>query len=464
MAEAPFTVENPYIWKTKAEVVEQILKTDCADLIKHSMTCTHTWEMTIQHTHCGLCSQCIDRRFAVIAAKADQHDPIEHYKADVFTESRNKDDDKIMTASYLERANRVKSLENAGQFLANYAEVNRVLRFLDGSTAQAAQRVFELYKRHAGEVTTALDEMVRRNTTAIRERTIPGDALLRTVYESASVISVPAVSSKEKLPDNIFRKRGGVWEARFNRGNTINIINVDKGAEYINLLLTHPAREASVYEIVCGYALGVAASAKAGLEHEDIDEGYQVTTGAPLGDAGVVVDGQALAQYRTRFQSLATEKAEAEEDVQARRVPHRRSLRLRIQGPPGINLGASIRRRPSERLDVDGPARDCVCDRAAPLHLHAKADARGVGDPASPGSEAHPLRPRRGHGVGQAMGAGRPRSRHRCESRPCEPEQIAAARLGIAARLTAASAPIYSGPDAWSPTHRWVQPATGEWV
>ena len=36
--------------------------------------------------------------------------------------------------------------------------------------------------------------------------------------------------------------------------------------------------------------------------------------------------------------------------------------------------------------------------------------------------------------------------------------------LGIVARLTAASAPIYSGPDGWSPTHRWVQPDTEEWV
>jgi hypothetical protein len=48
-----------------------------------------------------------------------------------------------------------------------------------------AQRVFDLYKRHAGEVTTALDEMVRRHTTSIRERTMPGDALLRTVASSA---------------------------------------------------------------------------------------------------------------------------------------------------------------------------------------------------------------------------------------------------------------------------------------
>ena len=110
-----FTVENPYIWKTKADVVKVITDAGCEDLIRHSMTCTHTWEMTNQHTHCGGCSQCIDRRFAVLAAKADQYDPVDHYKFDVFTQSRDDQDkkknvDKIMAAAYLERANQVRNL------------------------------------------------------------------------------------------------------------------------------------------------------------------------------------------------------------------------------------------------------------------------------------------------------------------------------------------------------------------
>jgi len=70
----------------------------------------------------------------------------------------------------------------------------------------------------------------------------------------------------------------------------------------------------AVNEIVCGYALGVAESASSGLEHDDIEEGFQVTTGAPLGDAGTVVDSKAIDQYRARYQLLMTEKAEAEED------------------------------------------------------------------------------------------------------------------------------------------------------
>lgn len=124
VAEGPFTVENPYIWKTKADVVKVITDAGCQDLIKHSMTCTHTWEMTNQHTHCGGCSQCIDRRFAVLAANADQHDPVDHYKFDVFTQSRDAQDkkknvEKIMAAAYLERANQVKNLADVTQFVSS---------------------------------------------------------------------------------------------------------------------------------------------------------------------------------------------------------------------------------------------------------------------------------------------------------------------------------------------------------
>ena len=385
VAEDPFTVENPYIWKTKAEVVEQIVRLGCSDLIRHSMTCTHTWEMTNQHTHCGLCSQCIDRRFAVIAAKADQYDPIEHYKADVFTQSRNKDDDKIMSASYLERANQVGALENVGQFLAKYAEVNRVLRFLDGSTAQAAQRVFDLYKRHAGEVNAAIDEMVRRHATAIRERTMPGDALLRTVHESASVISVPAVSLKEKQPENFFRKRGAVWEFRFQGGSTLLLQGVDKGADYINLLLAHPDREASVYEVVCGYALGVANQANSGVEHDDIEEGFQVTTGAPLGDAGVVVDRKAVEQYRAQYQSLVSEKAEAEQDGDHQRVEEIEEELAQIADAltAGVGKGGRLRKAGDKRKNVRDAFRNAV-NRAItaigkydkPLAEHLKASIK----------------------------------------------------------------------------------------
>ncbi len=308
VAGEPFTIENPYIWKTKAGVIEVITKAGCQDMIAASTTCTHTWEMTNHHTHCGTCSQCIDRRFAMIAAKADQHDPVEAYKADIFTQSRSKDEDKIMAAAYLERANQVRDQDDITQFIARFSEVSRVFRYLNGNPGSVAQKVYDLYKRHAKEVCDAMDTMVGRNITAIRQRTLPGDCLLRTVYESGSVISVPAIPVEEKQPDNYFRKRGGVWVARFNGNAEVLVTGVDKGAEYINFLLARPNKETSVYEIVCGFAID---SCNTFLDSSETKDGFQVTQGVPLGNAGFVADRRAVEEYREAAHELFQEIEEA---------------------------------------------------------------------------------------------------------------------------------------------------------
>lgn len=391
VAGEPFTIENPYIWKTKADVVKVITNSGCEDLIKHSMTCTHTWEMSNEHTHCGGCSQCIDRRFAVLAADADQHDPVAHYKFDVFTQSRDKGEDKIMAAAYLERANQVKNLTDVSQFVSSYPDVGRVFKYLNyNSAGQAAQRVFDLYKRHAKEVMGAVDELLSRHRTAIRERTLPGDCLLQTVYQANSVISMPAVVSAEKQPENFFRKRGAVWETRFQGRNTICLLNVDRGAEYINLLLAFPDRETSVYEIACGSAANaIDLPANTGVAPEEIEDGYQIVTGAPLTDAGDVADRQALREWQQRAHELLGEIDEARDSGDHVRVEeiHVEMAFLTKALEGGKGLGGRQRRAGDKRKNVRDAFRNAV-DRAIkqiekydkPLAEHLKASIKHGND------------------------------------------------------------------------------------
>jgi hypothetical protein len=76
-------IENPFIWKTKGDVVRSIVDHGGGPLIKHTVSCTRTYDITRLHTHCGCCSQCLDRRFAVFAANAAEHDPVEMYKVEL---------------------------------------------------------------------------------------------------------------------------------------------------------------------------------------------------------------------------------------------------------------------------------------------------------------------------------------------------------------------------------------------
>jgi hypothetical protein len=92
----PFEVENPFIWRTKSEIISEIALNGCGEMIRHTRSCTRVHEMTILHPHCGRCSQCIDRRFGVIAAEQDHQDPADAYKVDLFLGKRQPGPDREM--------------------------------------------------------------------------------------------------------------------------------------------------------------------------------------------------------------------------------------------------------------------------------------------------------------------------------------------------------------------------------
>jgi hypothetical protein len=248
LAGEKFTVENPFLWLTKGEVVKKILDNDCGSLIASSRSCAHTWETTNEHTHCGVCSQCIDRRFGIIAAKADEFDPLAQYKLDVFRESRPKDADKIMGAAYLEKAIQCKALTDVGEFIINNPEVTRVLGHVEGNRGSAAQRILDLHKRHAKEVTDAIQKLIRDNTQAIMERSLPPDSLLRTAIESQSPLTMPAIEKvvekivpASEISGNILRKELRGWMLVFD-GET-RLLPDDKGVYYVAYLLKNPPDE-----------------------------------------------------------------------------------------------------------------------------------------------------------------------------------------------------------------------------
>ena len=83
-----FVVDNPFILKTKTEVVSALVDAGCADLIGKSCSCVKTLHKPKGYSHCGRCGQCIDRRVAVIASGQTENDPADNYAVDVFTGDR----------------------------------------------------------------------------------------------------------------------------------------------------------------------------------------------------------------------------------------------------------------------------------------------------------------------------------------------------------------------------------------
>lgn len=300
VADKPFAVQNPFLWKTKSEIVKLITDAGCGELLKFSTSCTHTWELTNLTTHCGTCSQCIDRRFAVLAAGAEALDPAEAYGVDLLTQARDEGEPLTMLASYVETALEVTKL-TAPEFFGQYGEVGRVLNHLDGSPDTSALKIFELYQRHSKQVGKVIDDAIVKNASAIRNRELPDSCLLRLVCDSAVQISGTAPSSAVVPPQEpqlamknfAFRKKGQAWVVRYN-GKQEFILLPSKGAAYLHLLLSSQRQPLSAVSLAYQVA--------------------RVPQQYILGNAGDRTDKEAQAAYRARYQELMEEEYKAEKN------------------------------------------------------------------------------------------------------------------------------------------------------
>jgi hypothetical protein len=173
------TVDNPFAFRTKAEVVRTIEDRGCGDLIRTTVSCTHVRNMTNYKTHCGVCSQCIDRRFGVLAAGLGGRDPEEMYAVRLLQDERRKKDDRTMAEGYARSALEIRRM-NDHAFLGKYAgELSRAVGYLPGAADGNAKALFDLHKRHAEGVFSVLAEGVSAFAADIVDGKLPPHSLLK---------------------------------------------------------------------------------------------------------------------------------------------------------------------------------------------------------------------------------------------------------------------------------------------
>jgi hypothetical protein len=291
----PLEVTNPFLWDTKADVVGRIAGAGCADLIGLTRSCARPRQASNDQPHCGLCSQCIDRRFAVLAAGQEAHDPEGTYQVDLLLGERPAGHAQTMLAVYAEMANHLGRM-TPPQFFARFGEVSRVFPGVEGPPEVVAQRVFALYRKHAEQVTGVIDQALGRHISAVRERSLPARCLLRMVHcEGGSEPSVlpPATQAPPSLGENVFRRKGDVWEVRFAGGKEF-ILRPWVGAAYLHMLLGQPGKPMRAIDMAYAVAKDPARFA--------------------LGTAGAALDEDALSAYRAKHQQLLEDIAEEEKE------------------------------------------------------------------------------------------------------------------------------------------------------
>ena len=178
-----FVVENPFLWKTRTDVVAEIRAADAADLIPYTVSCSHTQGMTRGQLHCGRCSQGIDRRLAVLAAACQQYDPADSYEVDVLTGDRERTEDRTMLERYLGLATRVSEIEDAVSFVTEFPEAYRAVNGLTGDKHELAEAVFCLCKPQAEQINSVVDRSlaVAAKAGELRRGDLPDNCALMLV-------------------------------------------------------------------------------------------------------------------------------------------------------------------------------------------------------------------------------------------------------------------------------------------
>jgi hypothetical protein len=232
-----FEVENPFRWHTKSLVVRSIAEAGCAHLVRHTTSCAKVRRTSRDRPHCGVCSQCIDRRFAVLGAGLEEHDPATGYEVDLLVGPRAEGHEKTMLAAYVEMATQISRM-GTWEFFRKFGEAARVLRHTGLPAEAAAAHVFNLYREHAQSVTGVIDAALARYAARIRQRMLPSDCLLRMVTNQGT-FAVSAAPDTRDASETFFRKKGAAWLVRF-RGGEDFVLLPSRGASYLYELFARP--------------------------------------------------------------------------------------------------------------------------------------------------------------------------------------------------------------------------------
>lgn len=158
----PFSVENAFRWKTKAEVMQVLAEHHAEGWISSAVTCSKTSMAHGDHTHCGGCFQCVDRRFSISATQLTDYDQASLYALDFLTEPISDPESKTALIDYarlgLKFANQsadafydeyLSEISEAIEPSDNHGEIVLELSNLAKRFGQQTVNALHQYNRHA---------------------------------------------------------------------------------------------------------------------------------------------------------------------------------------------------------------------------------------------------------------------------------------------------------------------------
>jgi len=156
----PIKIHHPYLFKTKSDVVSLLVSLGEHDLISSSVSCSRTFQNTTQNSHCGQCSQCADRRFAMYSSSVEDYDEHGIYGFDFLKDEFEDGKTKQLLIDYVRLALQFTKLNQTAFQFEFLDELVNLDDYIEGKNEnERLEKIYELCQRHGEQIETALERM-----------------------------------------------------------------------------------------------------------------------------------------------------------------------------------------------------------------------------------------------------------------------------------------------------------------
>jgi len=147
-----FTIQHPYLLMTKTDVIARLKFLNKNKYINSTVSCSVALKKEGNYTHCGTCSQCVDRRFAMHASHLEEDDGVGIYSKNFITDKINDDSDKLIILDHVRQAMKFKDATPDSFYYDMSSELNNLLEYMDIDEEKAFYQIYDLCKKHGQQI------------------------------------------------------------------------------------------------------------------------------------------------------------------------------------------------------------------------------------------------------------------------------------------------------------------------
>lgn len=265
-------VENPLAGRTRAQALEVLKDNGVGELVGLTRSCGKHRGRPKHRPHCGGCSQCVDRRFAVIAAGLDEHDPAERYGVDVFRGPLPPKEATTIPVSYVRFATETDG-KDADELFAERPELIGGLDATRHDVREQAEELASVLTTHAAEVIRVMGIMYGRHGEEILRGALGWPNLLELFASPrAAGLTPPArtegAAGETTAPSrNRLTRRGRQWDVAFHGEK--GIVQHSRGMDRVARIVKAGRAGLFALDLYQGSTPGRKAPARRGDEGEE---------------------------------------------------------------------------------------------------------------------------------------------------------------------------------------------------